>query len=71
VLEQRSDREGTNRSFEDPHTWVHERSHEAATGCINVNGSIQATLDQQVVDGLDILILACVSGSEDATDAFG
>jgi hypothetical protein len=55
---------------ENPRTWVHKRSHETTTSCIDVNGGIQATLNQQVIDGLDILILACVGGPEDTTDAF-
>lgn len=33
-----------------------------------MNRGVQATLNQQVIDGLDILILACVGGSEDAAD---
>lgn len=55
-------------SLEDRRTWVHKRSHEATTGSIDVDGSVQATLDEQIVDSLDVLVLACVSGPEDAAD---
>lgn len=46
-------------------------SDEASTCSINVNWGVEAPLDQQIIDGLDILILASVGGTENDTDTNG
>lgn len=41
--------------------WHHERCDETAAGSINVNWGVHASLHQQVVDGLNILVLASLN----------
>lgn len=44
---------------------------ETTAGSIDVDGDIHAPLNQEVVDGLDILVLTSVSGTENSTDTDG
>lgn len=50
---------------------LHERSNEATAGGIDVDGTLDTLLDQEIVDCLDVLILASVGSSEDTTYANG
>lgn len=63
VLEPMNDGADRNISY--------KRGHESAGRGIYVDWSVHSTLNQEVIDGLDILILACVSSSKDAADADG
>lgn len=44
---------------------------ETSTGCINVDRHIEVLLNQQVIDSLDVLVLARVRGAEDGADTNG
>ncbi len=44
-------------------------SNKASTGCIHMNAAIEVLLDQQIVDGLDIFILARVCHAQDDANA--
>lgn len=45
-----------------------KRRNKAATGSIYVNRHIQILLNQQVIDSLDILVVSCVSSSQDTSN---
>lgn len=44
--------------------WINERSHEATRCSVNVNRAVNATLNEQVIDGLRVLIFASVGCSQ-------
>ena len=48
-----------------------KRGDKPATGSIDVDRGVQTLLAEQIVDGLDVLILASVSGAEDGADSNG
>lgn len=50
---------------------IDERCHETSAGRVDVDGAIDAFLDQEVIDGLDVFILSRVRGTQDGTDADG
>jgi len=49
-------------------TWVYERSYKSTTCGINMNDRIDVLLDQEIIDGLGVLIFTSVGTSEDNTD---
>lgn len=46
-----------------------KRRHKAARGRVDVDGRVEAALDQQVIDSLDVLVLARVGRAENGADA--
>ena len=45
-----------------------ERSYEASAGSIHMDRAVDFLLDQEVVDGFDVLVLAGVGGADDGAD---
>lgn len=48
-----------------------ERSDETTTGGINVDGSINVSLNEEIVDSLDVLVLTSVGGTQNDADTNG
>ena len=46
-----------------------KRRDESTAGSVDMDGHIDTPLHQQVIDGLDVLVLARVRGPHDGTDA--
>ncbi|KAI6764746.1 hypothetical protein HG531_012633 [Fusarium graminearum] len=49
----------------------YKRSHKASTGSIDVNWDIKVALNEEIVDGLDILVLTSISRSKNSTHTNG
>lgn len=47
---------------------VDKGNNETTTGSVDVDWGIKSSLDQEVVDGLDVLVLSGISGTDDSTD---
>lgn len=48
--------------------WDDERSHKSSASSINMDGAINLFLDQQVIDGLDVLVLSGIRCADDGAD---